>query len=78
MSINYDYCRTLLDHPKENFNFDGSRTMHKHVTEMINIATKLESMGLKVNESFLVTFIMNSLPLQYCPFQINYNTIKDM
>ena len=57
--------------------FDGSRTMHEHITEMINIAARLGSMGMKVDESFLVTFIMNSLPPQYGPFQINYNTIKE-
>ena len=55
--------------------FDGSRTMHEDITEMINIAARLGSM--KVDEIFLVTFIMNSLPPRYGPFQINYNTIKD-
>ena len=57
--------------------FDGSCTMHQHVIEMINIVTKLRPMGLEVSESFLVQFIINSLPLEYGPFQINYNTIKD-
>ncbi|XP_068483167.1 uncharacterized protein [Phaseolus vulgaris] len=57
--------------------FDGGRTMHEHLTEMKNIAARLKSMGLEVNENFLVQFIMNSLPPQYGPFQINYNTIKD-
>jgi len=57
--------------------FDGGRTMHEHLTEMKNIATRLKSMGLEVNENFLVQFIMNSLPPQYAPFQINYNTIED-
>ena len=32
---------------------------------------------MNVDESFLVQFILNSLPLQYGPFQIHYNTIKD-
>ena len=27
--------------------FDGSRTMHEHVTEMTNTAARLRSMGLK-------------------------------
>ncbi|KAK6911158.1 hypothetical protein RJ641_023251 [Dillenia turbinata] len=57
--------------------FDGSRTMHKHVIEMINITAKLEYMELNVNENFLVTFIMNSLPSHYGQFQINYNIIKN-
>ncbi|KAK6925879.1 hypothetical protein RJ641_007598 [Dillenia turbinata] len=57
--------------------FNGSHTMYGHVIEMINIAATLEYMKLKVNESFLVIFIMNSLPSHYSPFQINYNTIKE-
>jgi len=42
--------------------FDGGRTMHEHLTEMKNIAARLKSMRLEVNENFLEQFIMNSLP----------------
>lgn len=57
--------------------FDGSRTMHQHLTEMIHIVAKLKSIGMEVSVSFLVQFIINSLPPEYSPFQINHNTIKD-
>ncbi|KAI3461730.1 hypothetical protein Pfo_018393 [Paulownia fortunei] len=57
--------------------FDDFHIMHEHVTKMINIATRLGSMGLKVSDNFLVQFIINSLLPAYSPFQINYNTIKD-
>ncbi|KAI3446828.1 hypothetical protein Pfo_003493 [Paulownia fortunei] len=57
--------------------FYDSRTMHKHVTEMTNIAARLRFMGLKMSDNFIVQFIINSLPPTYCSFQINYNTIKD-
>ncbi|WVZ13110.1 hypothetical protein V8G54_017640 [Vigna mungo] len=57
--------------------FDGSRTMHEHVIEMTNIAARLKSLGMKVDETFLVQFILNSLPSEYGPFQMNYNTLKD-
>ena len=30
-----------------------------------------------MSESFLVHFILNSLPLQYSPFKISYNTHKE-
>ena len=61
-----------------NMKFDGSCTMHEHVLEMTNIAAKLKSLGMIVDEFFLVQFIFNSLPPeQYGPFQLNYNTIKD-
>ncbi|KAI3458822.1 hypothetical protein Pfo_015485 [Paulownia fortunei] len=56
--------------------FDGSHTMHEHVTQMTNIAARLGSMGLKVSDNFLVQFIINSLSLAYSSFQINYNIIK--
>ncbi|XP_047257556.1 uncharacterized protein LOC124889631 [Capsicum annuum] len=57
--------------------FDGSRTMHEHVIEMTNIAARLKSLGMKVEQNFLVQFIINSLPSEYGPFQMNYNTMKD-
>ncbi|XP_068474850.1 uncharacterized protein [Phaseolus vulgaris] len=57
--------------------FDGSRTMHEHVMKMTNIATRLKSLGMVVDENFLVQFILNSLPSQYSLFQMNYNTMKD-
>ncbi|XP_061356260.1 uncharacterized protein LOC133300703 [Gastrolobium bilobum] len=57
--------------------FDGSRTMQEHIIEMTHFAAKLNTLGLTVADSFLVQFILNSLPSEYGPFQINYNTIKD-
>lgn len=57
--------------------FDGRRSMHEHVLEMTNLAAKLKTLGMNVDEFFLVQFILNSLPPQYGPFQIHYNTIKD-
>ncbi|XP_019246293.1 PREDICTED: uncharacterized protein LOC109234904 [Nicotiana attenuata] len=58
-------------------NFDGSRSMQNHTIEMTTIAARLQTLGMKVDDSFLVQFILNSLPPKYGPFQINYNTIKD-
>ncbi|XP_016164708.1 uncharacterized protein LOC107607250 [Arachis ipaensis] len=57
--------------------FDGSRTMHEHIIEMTNITARLKSLGMKVDENFLVQFVLNSLPSEYGPFQMNYNTMKD-
>ena len=57
--------------------FDDSRTMHEHVIEMTNIATRLKSLGMIVDDNFLVQFILNSVPYDYGPFQMNYNTMKD-
>ena len=57
--------------------FDGSCTMHEHVIEMTNIAARLKTLGMVVNENFLVQFILNSLLSEYDPFQMSYNTMKD-
>jgi len=57
--------------------FEGSRTMYKHVIEMTNIATRLKTLRMTMNENFLVQFILNSLPSEYGPFQMSYNTMKD-
>jgi hypothetical protein len=57
--------------------FDGTRGMHEHILEMTNLAGKLKALGMNVDEFFLVQFILNSVPPQYGPFQIHYNTIKD-
>ncbi|XP_049368990.1 uncharacterized protein LOC125833884 [Solanum verrucosum] len=57
--------------------FDGSCSMQNHIIEITNIAARLRTLGMKVDDTFLVQFILNSLPLEYGPFQIYYNTIKD-
>ena len=56
---------------------DGTRSMHEHCIEMTNLAAKLKGLGMSVDDSFLVQFILNSLPPQYGPFQINYNAIVE-
>ena len=57
--------------------FDWSQPIHDHVTSMANLAAKLKTMGMDVSESFLVQFIINSLPPEFGQFQVNYNTIKE-
>ena len=41
--------------------FDGSRTMHEHVIKMTNITERLKSLGIEVEQNFIVQFIINSL-----------------
>ncbi|GJW70887.1 retrovirus-related pol polyprotein from transposon TNT 1-94 [Tanacetum coccineum] len=56
--------------------FDGSKSMQQHVLDMTNTATRLKTLGMNVDDSFLVQFIMNSLPLEYGPFHINFNLVN--
>ena len=48
--------------------YDGSKGMQDHIIEMTNIVVRLKSLGLVVEDSFLVQFILNSLPPEYRPF----------
>ena len=57
--------------------FNWSCAMHDHVTSLTNIAAKLKTLGMDVGDTFVVQFIMNSLPPEFGQFQVNYNTIKD-
>ncbi|KAG6635812.1 hypothetical protein CIPAW_11G068500 [Carya illinoinensis] len=57
--------------------YDGAKGMQEHILEMTNIATRLQTLGMKIEESFIVQFVLNSLPPQYGPFQMHYNSIKD-
>ncbi|GKV09415.1 hypothetical protein SLEP1_g20923 [Rubroshorea leprosula] len=49
--------------------FDHSKVVREHIMEMRDIAAKLDS--------FLLHFVLNSLPLEFGPFKIFYNTHKD-
>nr|XP_027119481.1 uncharacterized protein LOC113736618 [Coffea arabica] len=56
---------------------DKSRSVREHIMEMRDIAAKLKSLKVEISESFLVHFILNSLPSEYTPFKISYNTHKE-
>ncbi|KAF7812021.1 Retrovirus-related Pol polyprotein from transposon TNT 1-94 [Senna tora] len=41
---------------------------------MRDIAAQLKYLEVKISNSFLVHFVLNSVPNQYGPFKISYNT----
>ena len=51
-----------------------SKSVREHIMEMRDIAAQLKSLEIEISESFLVHFILNSLPTEYGPFKISYNT----
>ncbi|XP_049354768.1 uncharacterized protein LOC125819364 [Solanum verrucosum] len=75
-SIDKSLNGTLMDE-LTTMKFYGSRSMQNYIIEMTNIAARLWTLGMKVNDTFLVQFILNLLTLEYGPFQIKHNTIKD-
>ena len=57
--------------------YDGVSGVSEHIMMMNDMANKLKSMDMEISEGFLVHFIMTSLPSQFGPFKINYNTQKE-
>nr|GEV52932.1 putative zinc finger, CCHC-type [Tanacetum cinerariifolium] len=57
--------------------YDGVSGVREHIMMMGDMANKLKGMDMKITEGFLVHFIMTSLPMQFGPFKINYNTQKE-
>nr|KJB75707.1 hypothetical protein B456_012G052600 [Gossypium raimondii] len=53
--------------------YDGSREIQEHIIKITNITTMLKTLGMIVDGSFLVQFILNLLPPNYGIFQIDYN-----
>ena len=54
----------------------GIRGVREHIMEMRDIEAQLKKLEVEMSESFL-HFILNTLPPQYGPFKISYNTHKD-
>nr|GFA27887.1 putative zinc finger, CCHC-type [Tanacetum cinerariifolium] len=53
---------------------DGVSGVREHIMMMSDMANKLKDMDMEISE---VHFIMTSLPMQFGPFKINYNTQKE-
>ncbi|PHU08753.1 hypothetical protein BC332_20613 [Capsicum chinense] len=60
-----------------NMTFIKSRTVCENIMDMRDIVFKLESLEVDMSSQFVVYFILNSLPTEYDPFKISYNTHKD-
>ena len=56
--------------------YDGHSDVREHIMKMSDMTSQLKGMDMAISEGFLVHFIMTSLPSQFGPFKINYNTQK--
>ena len=52
----------MLTNKLTSMKYDGICGVRKHIMEMSNIAGKLNELGMKISDSFLVIFVLNSLP----------------
>ncbi|GAV72464.1 UBN2_2 domain-containing protein, partial [Cephalotus follicularis] len=57
--------------------YDGTSGVREHIMMMNDMASKLKGMEMATSKGFFVHFIMTSLPVQFGPFKINYNTQKE-
>ncbi|GAV70394.1 UBN2_2 domain-containing protein [Cephalotus follicularis] len=57
--------------------YDGTSGVREHIMMMNDMTSKLKGMKMAIFKGFLVHFIMASLPVQFDPFKINYNTQKE-
>ena len=57
--------------------YDGHKGIQQHILNMTENAANLKALGMGTDESFLVQFVLNSLPSQFAPFKIHYNTNSD-
>ena len=55
----------------------GVKGMRDHIMCMMDIVAQLKNLEVTISESFLVQYILCTLPPQYIPFKISYNTHKE-
>jgi transposase InsO family protein len=53
------------------------RGVHEHIMQIRDIVAQLKKLEVEMSESFLVHYMLNTLPHQYGHFKISYNTHKD-
>ncbi|XP_038983363.1 uncharacterized protein LOC120111061 [Phoenix dactylifera] len=54
--------------------YNDNGGIREHIMELRDIAAQLKSLEVDMSETFLVHFVLNSLPMEYAPFKISYNT----
>ena len=57
--------------------YNGHSDIREHIMELRDISAQLKSLEVDMSETFLVHFVLNTLPSEYAPFKISYNTHKE-
>ncbi|XP_077252096.1 uncharacterized protein LOC143891407 isoform X2 [Tasmannia lanceolata] len=57
--------------------YDKQSGVREYIMKMSDMASQLKKIEIEISKGFLVHFIMTSLPVQFGPFEINYNTQKE-
>ena len=54
--------------------YKRKENIREYIMEMFNLVTRLKALKLKLSKDMLVHLVLISLPTQFSPFKINYNT----
>ncbi|RVW46052.1 Retrovirus-related Pol polyprotein from transposon TNT 1-94 [Vitis vinifera] len=54
--------------------YKGKKNIREYIMEMSNLVTRLKTLKLELSEDILVHLVLISLPTQFSPFKISYNT----
>ena len=57
--------------------YKGKDNIREYIMEMSNLVTRLKALKLELLEDILVHLVLISLPTQFNPFKISYNTQKE-
>ncbi|RVW87003.1 hypothetical protein CK203_043544 [Vitis vinifera] len=57
--------------------YKGKKNIREYIMEMSNLVTRLKALKLEFSEDILVHLVLISLPTQFSPFKISYNTQKE-
>ncbi|RVW36414.1 Retrovirus-related Pol polyprotein from transposon TNT 1-94 [Vitis vinifera] len=57
--------------------YKGKENIREYIMEMSNLVTRLKALKLELSEDILVHLVLISLPTQFSPFKISYNTQKE-
>ena len=56
--------------------YKGKENIQEYIMEMSNLVTKIKALKLELSKDILVHLVLISLPTQFSPFKISYNTQK--
>ncbi|RVW43382.1 Retrovirus-related Pol polyprotein from transposon TNT 1-94 [Vitis vinifera] len=57
--------------------YKGKENIREYIMEMSNLVTRLKALKLELSEDILMHLVLISLPTQFSPFKISYNTQKE-
>ena len=54
--------------------YKGKENIREYIMEMSNLVTRVKALKLELSQDILVHLVLISLPTQFSPFKISYNT----